>query len=341
MPPQLPVMGQEARTPSNARVVLVVVFGLLALVAGTAVLGCAGLFWLAHSARQNLVAAAAAAQASAVKLIETPNITYVERDGKPLKLDLFQPQEMKQPLPLVVCIHGGGWQSGNKEAFAGFARYFAQNGFIAVSVQYRLAPAARYPAQIEDVRSAIRWLRANADKYQIIKEQVGVVGGSAGGHLALLAGLMDDPSDPPADDPHADESCKAQAIVNYFGPADFGKQDWPPVVEKMLENLMGGDRTKLAKEFAAASPVSHIDAHDPPVLTFHGTADALVPYNQATGLHAALKEAGVQNELETLTGEGHGFSPGQWVRTLEMSQRFLTEILVEGAEEELTPLPTK
>lgn len=168
-------------------------------------------------------------------------------------------------------------------------------------------------------------MRANAEKYQIDGEKLAVVGGSAGGHLALLAGLMDDDEAVPPEAPYDDQSSKPQAVVNYFGPADLNKPDWPPMVEQMLVNLIGGDRTKLPEEYGAASPVSHIDADDPPVITFHGTADALVPYNQATGLHAAMNEAGVENHLETLTGQGHGFSPGEMVRTLEMSRKFLVK----------------
>ncbi len=322
----------DAAKSSTPIVVVAIVGGVLVLLMGSALLGCLGLVWFSAASTKSIgsgTVASAPAPAPTTPLDETLNITYVERGDKALKLDLYQPQGMTKPLPVVVCIHGGGWQSGNKESFAGFARYYAQNGFVAVSVQYRLAPAACYPAQIEDVQCAIRWLRANAEKYQIDKDKLGVVGASAGGHLALLAGLLEDAADLPADTPFADQSSKAQAIVNYFGPADFSKQDWPPVVEQMLVNLMGGDRSKMAKEYAAASPVDYIDGKDPPVITFHGTVDELVPYNQATDLHAALKAAGVENHLETIEHQGHSFSPGEMVRTLEMSRKFLVDVLVQ------------
>ncbi len=315
------VPSSHRQGPSTAAVLAVVV-GVLLSVGGSTCVCCVGWVWVAGRS-----AAAPSFIDPSIPLDQELDITYVERSGKPLKLDLYAPKGLQRPVPVVVCIHGGGWFAGNKEQFGNFARYYAQQGFVAVSVQYRLAPGDRYPAQIEDVKCAIRWLRANAEKYHVDGDKLAVVGASAGGHLALLAGLMDDQDAVPADATYADQSSKAQAVVNYFGPADLMKNDWPAAVEQMLVNLIGGDRTKLAQQFAAASPVTYIDPADPPVITFHGTTDPLVPYNQATELHAALDEAGVENHLETVEGQGHGFRPADSLRTLEMSRDFLIEQL--------------
>jgi len=304
-------------------VVVMTLIGAGAAVVSTAMfLGCLGMFWLAAQA-----AAANQILDPEIPLDEELNVTYVKRGDRELKLDIYSPRGVSKPTPVVVCIHGGGWKAGKKEDFAVFARYYAQQGFIAVSVQYRLTPGARYPSQINDVKCAIRWLRANAEKYHIDPTRLAVAGGSAGGHLALLAGLMDDKTAVPAGAPHADQSSKAQAVVNYFGPADFTTTNWLPVVDDMLVALMNGKRDKLPKEYAAASPISYIDKADPPVMTFHGTRDPLVPYKQATSLHAALKKAGVENHLETIEGQGHGFKPADTLRTLKMSSTFLQKHL--------------
>jgi len=314
--------------------VLAIVGGVLMAFAGSTLMCCLGVFWIAAKNGP-----AVQIVDSSIPLDEELNVTYVHREDRPLKLDIFSPRGLRKPTPLVVCIHGGGWKAGRKEDFAQYGRYYAQQGFVAVSVQYRLAPADRYPAQIEDVKCAIRWLRANAEQYYIDGDRVAVVGASAGGHLALLAGLMDDQEGVPPSAPHADQSNKAQAIVNYFGPADFTQVDWPPAVEQMLVTLMGGNRTVLAERYKAASPVTYIDADDPPVLTFHGANDALVPHNQATGLHAALDAANIENHLETLPGQGHGFAPSEMLRTLEASKTFLIKHLGNPATVSVNKAP--
>ena len=222
-----------------------------------------------------------------------------------LKLDLYAPKAPDRACPAVVLLHGGGWYMGSKEEFRATAVYLAQRGYVAVTVSYRLAPKNRFPAQIEDARCAVRWLRANAGKYNIDKDHVGAMGGSAGAHLALLLG-MTGPNEAMGNGGNAEQSSRVQAVVNWMGPTDLASTDWPAVTNKMIEDLIGSDRKKSADAYKSASPLTYARKGVAPVLTFHGTKDSLVPYDQAKRLDAALREAGVESHLETLEGKGHG-----------------------------------
>jgi len=241
-----------------------------------------------------------------------------------LKLDLAQPKG-EGPFPLVVCIHGGAWQFGNRTAHHRTIHLLARHGYVAASVQYRLTPKHPFPAQVEDVKGAVRFLRAHARKYHIDPSRVGALGDSAGGHLALLLGLMD-PKDGLEGKGHADQASKVQAVVNYYGPTDLAT--WAPSKtgdallkrgtgksgDELLRDLVGTADRKDPK-MKTASPISYVDAKDAPVLTFQGTADPLVLPQQARLLHAALKKAGVEEHLELLEGAGHGWSGDKRERT--------------------------
>ena len=234
-----------------------------------------------------------------------------------LKLDLAQPKG-DGPFPLVVCVHGGAWQFGNRTAHHRTIRLLARHGYVAASVQYRLTPKHRFPAQVEDVKCAVRFLRANAKKYKIDPERVGALGDSAGGHLVLLLGLLDPRDGMEGEGGSAGQSSKVQAVVNYYGPTDLST--WAPskAGDLILKRGTGKDGDRLLSDLVGtsdrkdprmkpASPLTYVDAKDPPVLTFQGTADPLVLPQQAKLLHAALKKAGVEERLELLEGAGHGW----------------------------------
>jgi acetyl esterase/lipase len=257
------------------------------------------------------------------------DIVYGKAGGEELKLDLARPTKGEGPFPLVVCLHGGAWQIGHRSSEHSQLRLLAQHGYVAASVGYRLAPKHRFPAQIEDARAAVRFLRAHAREHNIDPNRVAAVGGSAGGHLALLLGLMDGPG-------------KVQAVVNYSGPTDLRTWSATPQGDVLLKKVVNGRDTngiledllgtsgRKAAVVAKASPITHVDAKDPPVLTFHGTADPLVQAEQAKMLHEALKKAGVVEKLVLVEGAGHGWGGKQKERTDREMLEFLDKHLKGG-----------
>lgn len=254
------------------------------------------------------------------------DIVYGKAGGVDLKLDLAVPPG-DGPFPLVVCIHGGAWRMGNKASYDGRIAGLAKSGYVAATVGYRFCPQHKFPAQIEDVKCAVRFLRARAKEYKIDPAQAGAMGDSAGGHLSLLLGLMDQQDGLEGNGGSAGQSSKVQAVVNYYGPTDLTVEGmWNPLVMGWAADFLG-TKDKAAPVVAQASPVKYVNKGDPPVLTFHGTLDPLVPLDQAKHLHEALKKAGVTEHLEIIQGGGHGFAGPAGERTRKMATEFLDEHL--------------
>ncbi len=251
------------------------------------------------------------------------DIAYTRIDGKPLLLDLARPKTGAGPFPAIVCIHGGGWRAGDKSEFHGALFSLAQQGYVAATVNYRLAPEAHFPSQIQEVKTAIRYLKSRATELHIDPDRVGVFGGSAGGHLALLLGTTDAHDFPPAGE-HLDLSSTVQAVVSLAGPTDL-TQRFPEASEAMLKDLMGKSRAEAPAAYEQASPLHHVSAKDAPVLAIHGTKDELVPYAQSTALVAALKSVGVEAELLTIPDGGHGSGgkPEDWNAAIVKTVEFL------------------
>jgi acetyl esterase/lipase len=230
-------------------------------------------------------------------------------------LDIYIPTKAKSPTPLVIFIHGGAWLQGAKEEGPGIP--LCRKGFACASINYRLTDAAIFPAQIEDCKAAVRFLRAHAADYNIDPQRIGVWGVSAGGHLASLLGTTcgDRQLEGNLGNNQVD-SC-VQAVCDWCGPSDFlsvAKQagsrtkidyDSP---KGPVALLLGGLQKERAELAAAASPITHVDKSDPPFLIVHGDIDDLVPYAQSQELHKALTEAGVPNKLITIAGGGHSFT---------------------------------
>ena len=235
-------------------------------------------------------------------------IVYASLDGGDLQLDFVRPAG-EGPFPLLVLIHGGGWRLGSKTEYAQGQLGFAKIGFATAAVQYRFAPQHKYPAQKQDVQSAIEFLVANKSTYRIDPNRVALMGGSAGGHLALVVGLP------------ATKGYTVRGIINVCGPTDlttfhstaagdaaltsFVKRDSAGLLEDLL-----GTADRQAAIYREASPVSLVRKDGPPVLTLHGDNDDLVPIEQAEALHAVLKSAGVKETLVRCPGGGHDF--GSW-----------------------------
>lgn len=241
------------------------------------------------------------------------NVEYGKAGDVSLKLDVYTPKaESKKPRPVIVWIHGGGWQAGNKSSGAGrLAPLVATGNYVGVSVGYRLTDVATWPGQIHDCKAAIRWIRANAKKYNMDPERIGVWGASAGGHLVSMLGTSGGVKELEGDNGSPGQSSRVRCVVDFCGPSDFlafGKDN--PAMNRPkspVSKLLGGmlkDKEDMAK---SASPVTYVSKDDPPFLIVHGTADKLVPIAQAERLHAALKKAGVDSTLVRIEGGGHGF----------------------------------
>jgi acetyl esterase/lipase len=261
---------------------------------------------------------------------EEHDVTYGRGGNEDLKLDLYAPAHLPGPYPAMVFIHGGGWCFGAKEDFRDKARVFAEHGYMAISVNYRLAPQHPFPAQLEDVKCAVRWLRANAGRYQVDSERIGALGASAGGHLALLVGFTEPADGFEGRGGYPEQSSRVRVVINMAGPTDLAWPNWPEMTEKLLAALVGGSRLRMAAAYRTASPASYIRPGGPAVLTIHGTRDVIVPFEQAERLHTALGKAGVLARLESVPDKGHfDWSPDEWQRTdafaMAFSDRFLKQ----------------
>ena len=232
-----------------------------------------------------------------------PNVPYATH-GRPLRMHILRPTAAaSRPRPVLLFVHGGGWTEGTKERGLIALLRFVQRGYVAASMEYRLSAEAKFPAQIEDVKAAVRFLRGNAAQYGIDPKRIAVWGQSAGGHLAALAGTTGTGDERP------------DAVIDWNGPADFlepvelarllaqkAKQNAPTIA---MERLLGGPVDEHRELARAASPVNHASADDPPFLIMHGTADAEVDISQSRALHQALRAAGVDATLKEYAGEAH------------------------------------
>lgn len=246
------------------------------------------------------------------------NITYGKADDTELKLDLARP-DGDGPFPAIVFIHGGGWAGGNRQIYRGQIQEAAKRGYVAATITYRLmkfdndkkettTATPIFPAQIHDAKAAIRWLRANASKYQVDPNRIGVTGASAGGHLSLLVGLTDPSAKLEGDSGTPDQSSRVQAVVNVFGPTEMTSCHKKSSVAWIFRLFLGGTPEETPDAHKAASPLTYVSKDDPPVLTLHGDLDELVPIEQATMLDEKMKAVGASHTLVILKGQGHGFA---------------------------------
>jgi acetyl esterase/lipase len=259
------------------------------------------------------------------------DITYCTVDGVELKMDLYFPESMDGPWPAAVYVHGGAWQAGDKTAGAGYREVpeLAAHGYLVASINYRLAPRYRFPAQIEDVKCAIRHLRAHAASYNLDPQRIGAWGSSAGGHLVALLGLTDPSHGLEGQGGYPKQSSRVQAVVDLFGPADIRLgTDADPI----LESVFGTSDTS-APILEIASPVVYASADDPPFLILHGTEDPVVPPEQSQALYEALTAAGVPVTLVLVENAGHGFASVNGA--IDPSREEITQLIVEFFDSEL------
>ncbi|VTS01784.1 alpha/beta hydrolase [Tuwongella immobilis] len=235
--------------------------------------------------------------------VELPDLVYASPSGTELRLDFVRPSG-DGPFPVVICIHGGGWQFGSRKEYRDLQLNFAKMGIASASVQYRFAPKHRFPAPLDDVRSAMEHLRDSAATLRISPQQMAVLGGSAGGHLALLVA-----ANPP-------KGITVRAVLNFAGPTDLARFRATPNGDRALKQAIQRDSADLLSDllgttdrtaaiYRDASPLAQLTAKMPPVFTIHGKADDIVPFEQAELLHAELKRLGVKQQLFPIPNGNH------------------------------------
>ncbi len=238
----------------------------------------------------------------------TPNfnvqkdITYCSPGGVPQLLDIYTPQDGNKFHPLIIHVHGGSWVGGSKsdDNMMPVITALSDKGFTVASINYRLAPDYKFPAQIQDVKCAIRYMRANASKYSINPAKIGLLGESAGGHLSALAGLSQNVQEFNSDE-NVSVSDQVSAVVDLFGPANLVSfTAGSSILAKALPTFLG------SYSAAAASPTSYIDPSDPPMLIIHGDSDTLVPLSQSQELLNSLQKSNVPGSLIIVNSAGHG-----------------------------------
>jgi acetyl esterase/lipase len=241
----------------------------------------------------------------------TKDIEYAEIDGTTLALDLYKPE--KQTGPLIVYVHGGAWRGGSKKEMP--LTDLVDYGCPVATVDYRLSTVARFPAQIHDIKAAVRYLRGNSQKFGVDAKQIVVSGSSAGGHLAALVGVTNGHRELEGDlGNFRDQSSSVQGIVSFFGASDLTtilKQSTPhglSVREPALDLLLGAQPDKVPDLARLASPVFHVDKGDPPLLLFHGDQDPQMPINQSHQLQGAYEKAGIgaKVQFKVLHNAAHG-----------------------------------
>lgn len=238
------------------------------------------------------------------------DVEYGKGGGRALRMHILRPkQQAKAAMPVLVWIHGGGWRAGNKNGGIPRLAPFAARGYFCASVEYRLSQEAKFPAQIEDCKCAIRYLRAHAKKYHLNANKIGVWGASAGGHLVALLGTSGDVKKLEGNGGWPDQSSRVNAVCDFCGPSElFVLARNSKGAKNPVAQLLGGpvsEKKELAKE---ASPVTYVSKDDPPFLIVHGDKDRLVPQNQAELLNKTLQKAGVESTLYIAEGRGHGLA---------------------------------
>ena len=270
---------------------------------------------------------------------DAPQGTRVHRDlpyvtnGHPRqKLDLYL-SDTETQLPLIVWVHGGAFRLGSKEE--GVPLDIIAQGYALASINYRLSQHALFPAQIEDCKAAVRWLRANAGRFGLDPLRFAAWGPSAGGHLVAMLGTAGDVREYDVGE-NLEESSRVQAVVDYFGPTDFCQMDGHRLPDGMVHDapdspesdLMGGPIQQMKDRVARANPITYVTPNAPPFLIVHGDSDPLVPHHQSVLLEAALRQAGVPVSFYTVRGAGHGgFTDPQ---VPELTQEFLARHLKPG-----------
>jgi acetyl esterase/lipase len=248
------------------------------------------------------------------------DVTYRTVDGVMLGLDVYQPAKKSKDRPAVVLVHGGGWRMGDKQAFANQGNQLAQRGFVAFSVNYRLAPDHPYPAAVDDVEAAVEWVRKHAKDYGVDPKRIGVLGGSAG---AYLTGMLATVGEGALSRKH-----RIAAAVSWSGPMDLRPLGTlppsTPTAAGAVPTFLGCTSAACPDKYMEASPITHVDKTDAPMLIVNSTME-LVPQSQADSMKAALDAAGVANQEIILPGKAHAraYANRVWDQTVAFLENYL------------------
>jgi acetyl esterase/lipase len=237
---------------------------------------------------------------------EIKDIEYKNINGKSLQLDLYKPANLQDPAPLLVFIHGGGWKSGKRSDYLIYLVDFARRGYVTATVSYRLLNDGPYPACAEDIRDAVGWFFRNGEKYGYDPDRIALIGGSAGGHLAMLGGYGWGETNGTADSINH----KIKAVVDIYGPADL-TTDYARN-HTLVTSFLARSYEEAPALYEEASPVHYLDKDDPPTLILHGTSDRLVPISQSDYLKVKLDSLGVPCEY---------FRLPLWPHTMDIVKR--------------------
>lgn len=266
------------------------------------------------------------------------DLDYAGNDNPKQKLDLYLPKTRgDEPLPVVCWIHGGGWKGGDKRNASKITRLVSSGKYAGVSIGYRLSHEAQWPAQIHDCKAAIRWIRANAEAYNLDPERIAVWGSSAGGHLVAMLGVSHGVEGLEGEiGPHTDQSSEVACVVDYYGPTELlTMNDHPSKIDHNAANspesmLIGGAIQQNKDQANNASPITHVTSDDEPMLIVHGTKDELVPYPQSVDFEKALEKSGVSAAFVTVNDGGHGGGFGPTIQKLV--EQFLAHQLLGVGE---------
>jgi acetyl esterase/lipase len=265
--------------------------------------------------------AAGAAALDGVRVIR--DLDYVQGGHERNHLDLYLPEKAERPLPVILWVHGGGWQRGDKTNGPAFR--FAQKGYAVASMNYRFSQHATFPAQIYDCKAAVRWLRANAKKYGLDADHIGAWGASSGGHLVALLGTTAGVKELEGPGGNTDKSSRVQAVVDWYGPTDFltaGAKD-------TRTNLIGGDPQTNPGKARRASPMTYVSKDAAPILIMHGDEDKTVPIAQSETFAAALKKAGADATFVVIKGGKHGGALFTNAESMKLIEDFFAKHLRE------------
>jgi acetyl esterase/lipase len=242
------------------------------------------------------------------------DLLFAKVGDKELRLDLFLPARSDAPVPVVVWIFGGAFRENNRLGQEGGAAWLASHGYAVAAIEHRISSEALFPAQIQDCKAAVRWLRAHAAEYRLDPSRIGAWGESSGGHLASMLGVSAGVKEFEGDAGNASESSKVQAVVDFFGPTDFLQMDKAALPGGMKHDpadspeslVIGGLIQENPEKVRRANPITYVTKDCPPFLIVHGDSDLLVPCNQSELLFEALQKAHVDAAFYKIVSVGHG-----------------------------------
>lgn len=255
------------------------------------------------------------------------NVVYTQASGFPQTLDIYVPNGLAPARPAILFVHGGGWAAGSKEDFTGYCQYYASMGYVCATINYRLAPLHIWPAQIDDTQAAVRWMRKNANLFNLDPNRIGAVGSSAGGHLVLFLGEVDTMHN--FDPALSGYSSKVKVVADYCGPTDLSTQsEWNPAIWALIQQLLGPNLVaSFNQPRKNESPLRFVRSTDAPTIIFHGDADDVVPVDQSRRIVAKKQSLGALVSYYEFPGEGHGFTNDPfWISVNAMTAFFAAHL---------------